>query len=132
MPANTAPIFVLTPVQNVVQISTANTARDGTGTIGDGPTAGSNGTRIDRITIEATGTTTAGVVRIFIHNGSAYRLWKEVLVTALTPSTTVAAFRSVQSANPMLPLLMLPTGYKVAYSTHNAETFNVFTEGGDY
>ncbi len=117
----TTPAFAATPATAVVQISTANTNRDGTGTIGTVLTAGSSGTRVDQVDITATGTTTAGVVRLFIHDGSNARLWREVLVTATTPSTTVAVWS--QSLTDLG--LILKNGYSLRASTHNAETFNV-------
>jgi len=77
-------------VQNAsAQISVANTARNGTGTIVSVMTGAANGSRIDDISIVATATTTAGVVRLFISDGSNIRLWQEILVSAVTPSTTV-------------------------------------------
>ena len=54
----------------IAQISTANTNRNGTGTIGTVFTGAAGGSRIDDITITATGTTTAGVVRLFINDGT--------------------------------------------------------------
>ncbi len=124
----TTPAFAATPATAVAQISTANTNRDGTGTIATVLTAGASGTRIDQIDITATGTTTAGVVRLFIHDGSNGRLWREVLVTATTPSTTVAVWStSLTDLN-----LILKTGYSLRAATHNAETFNVaVTAAGD-
>jgi hypothetical protein len=131
MPApNSAPRFLLpTNCLGVAQLSAANVNRDGTGTIVDITTAGSQGTEITLIRVCASGTTTAGVVRLFIHNGIGYRLYKELMVTAVTPSTAVEAF-SIEFT-PTKPLI-LPTGYKIAASTHNAETFNAFAHGGDY
>jgi hypothetical protein len=69
----------------------------------------------------ATGTTTAGVVRLFINDGTTSRLWREVLVTPVTPSASTAvwsySFRDMA--------LILKSGWKLQASTHNAETFNV-------
>jgi len=98
-------------VQNAsAQISVANTARNGTGTIVSVMTGAANGSRIDDISIVATATTTAGVVRLFISDGSNIRLWQEILVSAVTPSTTVQV-----------------------WSSNNAETFNVLvTRAGDF
>jgi hypothetical protein len=96
--ANTTPIFTLTPHIGQTTISTANTNRDGTGTLGTLVTAATNGTRVDRIVVEATSTTAAGVVTFFVYDGSSVStLWQEVLVTAITPSATVVAFRAVTS-----------------------------------
>lgn len=133
MTANTYPVFALTPRCGMAQISTANTNRDGTGTIGTVLAAGSNGTRIDLITIKATVTTTAGMIRLFIHDGTNYRLWKEIAVSAITPSGTVAAFASILTPDTDgdLPLI-LPANYSLRASTNNAETFNVIAQGGDF
>lgn len=131
MPANTTPIFTLTPRVDSVAIATANANRDGTGTVGTVLTAGSNGTRIYRVTIKATVTTTAGMVRLFIYTGAAYYLWREVVVSAITVAAAVAGF---ESSVELLAerALILPSGYSLRASTHNAENFNVIAEGGDY
>ena len=130
----TDPNFAGTPLAGNAQISTANTNRDGTGTLGTVVTAGASGSRIEEVVIEATGTTTAGIVRLFLNDGTNTRLWREVAVTAATPSGTVLAFTaSVRNdTRPDLPLLVLPTGWSLRASTHNAETFNVFAFGGSF
>ena len=117
-------------VQNAqAQISTANTNRNGTGTLATVMTGATNGTRIDDIYIVATGTTTAGVVRLFISDGTNIRLWQEILVTAITPSTTV----QVWSASLLNQGLLLESGWSLQASTNNAETFNVLvTRAGDF
>ena len=111
------------------QVSVANTARNGTGTIVTVFTAGASGSRIDDIYITATGTTTAGVVRLFLNDGTNTYLFEEILVTAITPSTTVQVFQSVQ-----LNLgLVLANGWSLRASTNNAETFNIqVTRAGDF
>lgn len=129
MAANTSPLFTLAPKIGVAQISTANTARDGTGTMGTVITGATNGTRINRVDIKAIVTTTAGMIRLFIHDGTNARLIKEISVSALTPSGTVQAFSAEWV--PEEPLV-LPSGYSLRASTHNAETFNVFAHAGDY
>lgn len=131
MAANTSPIFTLTPVVGLVAIATANTGRDGTGVIGTVLTAGTNGTRITRITIKATITTTAGMVRLWIHNGTTYFLWKEILVTAITASATVATFEFIVEFLGERAIT-LPSGYSLRASTEKAENLNVTSEGGDY
>ena len=129
MPANVQPIFTLTPRADVVQATAANTNRDGTGTIATIASAGSNGSRFDSIKVVAIGTTTAGVVRIFIHNGTTAFLYSEILVSAITPSTTQAVFS--YCLIPEIPIV-IPSGYSIRASTHNAETFNIHVNGGDY
>ena len=111
------------------QISTANTNRNGTGTIVSVISGASSGTRVDDISIVATGTTTAGVVRLFISDGTNIRLWQEILVTAVTPSTTV----QVWSYTLLNQALLLKSGWSLQAATNNAETFNVLvTRAGDF
>lgn len=121
--------YAATPRSALGQVTTANTNRDGTGTIATIFTAGASGSRVDDIYIVATGTVTAGVVRLFINDGTNTRLWQEILVTATTPSTTV----QVWSATLLNSALILPNGFSLRASTNNAETFNVaVTRAGDF
>lgn len=117
-------------VQNAsAQVSAANTNRDGTGTVVTVMTGAASGTRIDDLTITATGTVTNGVVRLFIYDGTNTRLWKEILVTATTPSTTNA----VWSTSLYDMALILESSWQLRASTHNAETFNIIvTRAGDF
>lgn len=111
MPANTSPIFPLTPnlgAMNVL-LTTAMTntkAFDGTDTAGTALalvyTAGANGSRVDTITVRltstngatASGTTAATVIRFWINNGAAnttatnnqLQTWEVAI-----PATTVTA-----------------------------------------
>ncbi len=121
--------YASTPRAAVGQVSVANTNRDGTGTLATIFTAGSSGSRIDDIKIQATGTTTAGVVRLFVHDGTNARLLAENLVTAVTPSTTVEAW----STTLLNQAIVLPNGWSLRASTNNSETFNVLvTRAGDF
>ena len=129
MPVNIDPIFTLTPQIGYGQISAANTNRDGTGTIVDILTGATYGTRIDKITVTATGTTTAGMVRLYLYTGSLTRLFMEVSVVAATPSATVQVFTQTVVFDHGV---VLPTDWKLQASTHNAEVFNVFAMAGDY
>jgi hypothetical protein len=125
----TAAQYAATPRAALGQVVTANTARDGTGTIATVFTAGSSGSRVDDIKIQALAATTAGVVRLFLHDGTNARLWQEVMVTAVTPSTTVEAW----SFTLLNQALILPNGWSLRASTNNAEGFNVIvTRAGDF
>lgn len=131
---STAANYASTPKCGIGQISTANTNRDGTGTIGTIFTAGASGSRIDAINIKATGTTTAGMIRLFIHDGANARLLTEVPVIAITPSGTLPSWEAQLNTNTMTQVLplVLPTGYSLRAATNNAETFNVIALGGDF
>ena len=128
----TAAQYAATPRSAVAQVSTANTNRDGTGTLVTVFTAASTGSRIDDIVVQAVGTTTAGMVRLFLSfdGGTTNRLFAEIPVSAVTPSATVQAFRVA-----MLDMaLLLPNANALLRaSTHNAETFNIIvSRAGDF
>ena len=129
--------FTAQPTIDISQISSANTNRDGTGTlvtISSGPsTAAANGVgkRINRVVIQATGTTTANVVRFYISvdNGTTNRLICEKLISAITPSTSIAAFRS--EVTELVGLMLVGGGNcLLRASTNNAETYNIIVESG--
>lgn len=130
--------YAASPKVGMAVISTANSNLDGTGTLGTVFTAGTNGSRIDTILIYATGTTTAGMVRLFISDGTNNRLIAEVPVVAVTPSSTQPAFSALLQSNNngLLNSAPLPVNFQTTYllkaSTQNAETFNVIALGGDY
>lgn len=125
-----APVYIGTPKTWQAALSAANTNRDGTGTIVSVASAGAApGSRIDRIKIEAAGTTTAGVIRLYISNGTNIRLFREILVTAITPSATIKVWEYELT---FADGLVLPNGWSLQAATHNAENFNVFAHGGDY
>lgn len=123
--------FAATPRYAVGQVATANTTRDGTGT---GPataifTAGTNGSLIYEIDVQAIGTTTAGMVRLYIYNGTNARLFDEVPIAALTPAATqIAARASKTYSNLILPA----NTWSITASTHNGETFNIHVFAGDF
>jgi hypothetical protein len=126
--ANT-PNFASTPLApDLIQISTANTNRDGTGTLGTFVTGTAGGIVIEQITITATGTTTAGMIRFFlsVDGGTNKRLIYEQQVSAQIPSATVPAF-SIESV-PLNGLVLLTTNTILYVSTEKAETFNVLAQ----
>ena len=123
-----APSFAATVKASAVNIATADTSRTSPTNVGTVFTAGASGSRIDEVNIIATGTTTAGVVRLWVYTGSAYYLLSETLVTAITPSTTLAVFSFISTYNN----LMLPSGYSLRATTNNSESFNVIAFGGDF
>jgi hypothetical protein len=132
----TTPNFSATPKVGIGALSVANTNRDGTGTIVTVFSAGSSGSRIDAIVIQATATTTAGMVRLYVHNGTTAYLYDEVPVIAVTPAASVPAWSVALGNNAPLSTgrypLMLPTGYSLRAAPQNAETFNVTAVGGDF
>lgn len=117
------PAFGATPNCKTVIGSTANTSRTTFTTGYDICTGASGGTRVEGVNFCATGTTTAGVVRVwhYVSSSSTYFLLGEVLVSAVTPSTSIAAW--VGSWKPLVGPLILASGDKIGFTTHNAESF---------
>jgi len=125
----TSPAFAVTPRVGMAQVSVANSNRDGTtGTYVTVITGASTGTRIAEVTIEPTVTTTAGMVRLFIFDGTNTRLWDEITVSAVVPSATVKAARVVTLYN---NLLLPNASWQLKASTENANAINVFAMGAD-
>lgn len=125
---SSVPNYASSPLSPGVTISTANTARDGTGTLGTVVTAPATGARIEEIVITASVTTTAGMVRLFIFDGTTNRLYAEVPVAAITVGASTPAFTArLSPAN-----LFLQANHQLRASTHNAESFNVFAFGGSF
>lgn len=125
-----SPAYASTPRLGTAQLSVANTARDGSGTLVTPFVAGANGSRVEAITVYALGTTTAGMVRIFVNDGTVSRLWTEIGVSAITPSAAVAAFGVTFTVDNYV--LVLPPGYSIKASTEKGELINVFVVGGDF
>lgn len=123
------PQFTGTPNVGIAALSVANTNRDGTGTIATIITAGASGSRIDKVVVKATATTTAGMVRLFLHDGANAKLLTEITVTAVTVSASTPGFETVVD---FLGGLVVPTGYSLRAATHNAESFNVTAFGGNF
>lgn len=99
MATTPTPIFPQTPVSLSIALSaTANTSRAvstgvPTNAVLISPNTNTNGIRVDQIFINGTGTTLAGQVVIWLYDGTNGCPIDELSITAVTPSTTVAAFQ---------------------------------------
>lgn len=135
MPANTSPIFPLVPNVSWGKVNTANTAKDGTGTVVNVFTAGANGARLDYLKVRALGTNVATVLRVFVNNGSTNAtdtnntLVLEQTIAATTLSETAQLLDNIVQLD-----LSLPAGYKVnvTIGTTVAAGLQVTSFGGDY
>ena len=139
MPANTNPIFTLTPAVGwgATPVLTANTNKDGIGSNQiTAFTGGANGSFVQRLRLKAAGSTTsATVIRIFINNGSSIGtaanniLFDEISVPAITLTETAA------TAVFEVPLnFAIPAGYVIFVTTGTTITNGLFVSvvGGDY
>lgn len=129
MSANNSPVFVLAPNNTLSQVTVANTGRDGTGTTVTAWTPGANGSILSKVVIEVPGISAADVIRLFWSDGTNTRLYTELLVTAVTPSSTVAAFRLEYV--PSTPEVY-PSGWTLKASTNLGQATNIFVLGGNY
>lgn len=137
MAQNTSPIFLLTPsVQWVTTGTSANTNLDGTGTVATVFTAdATNGSKVEKLIMEALGTNVATVVRVFMNNGSTNgtasnnSLIYEEAFAANTLSQTAVSIR-----HEILLNQVLPAGYKlnVTIGTAIAVGIQVTASGGHY
>ena len=123
----TSPAFAATPRIASVNIATANTARDGSGTVATLITGGP-GTRVSEIVVKAKATTTAGQVRVFLHDGTTFFLFDEIAVAAATVSASVQGVRVSATYN---NLILPSSSWSIRVSTHNAESIDVTALGAD-
>jgi FlaG/FlaF family flagellin (archaellin) len=149
MPANTSPIFTLTPNIGVATPSAANTKSDGTGTIGTdifkALVAGANGSFVNKVrfspiaTAASTGTT-ATVGRVFLCSkssgattgGTDTWLWGEVTLPALTADQPTVPLNPIE----LILNIALPSGWAVLITNHAAPAastgWQALVSGGDY
>ena len=122
------PVFAVTPRIGAVNVATANTNRDGSGTVATLITGASTGTRIAEIVVKARVTTTAGMVRAYLYDGTTYRFLDEYSIAAATVSASVQGTRvSTTYTNLILP----SASWSIVVSTHNAESIDVIALGAD-
>lgn len=144
MVANTTPIYSKEGKisWNTSILKTANTALDGTGTVQTVFTAGTNGSRVERIRIKPLGTNIATLLRVFINNGNDQSvasnnvLYAEKVVSSYTLSQT-ASYLQVElpdTTDATCFPIVLPAGYKinVAIGTTVATGIQVTAIGSDY
>jgi len=143
--ANTQPIFPLTPKTTWGTITTANTAKDGTGIVVTIATGGNNGSKVDQIKVRAMGTNVATVMRFFVNNGSVNTVaannslfYELTLVATILSETSSLADNDVtvvkNTTETAVPIPYLPNGYKIniTIGTTVAAGFSVTTNLADY
>lgn len=144
MPANTSPIFTLTPKNGFAKVTVADNTMDGTSAnVKLVFTAGANGSFLQRLIcqpISSSGSTTtnAAALRIYMNNGSAVgtaannQLIKEWSLAAIAVNQTA----TVMSTGYELPFnFQLTAGYAiyVGVTSFAANTqWNITSIHGDY
>jgi len=127
------PNFTSTARVGTGSVSTANTNRDGTGTIVDIITGATNGTKITEVVIKSTGRPADSIITLFVYDGTTNWLFDEIdLGAPAASSATATAYRtSVQYANLVLP----STTWKLRAAitaTPTTGAVNVIALGGDF
>jgi hypothetical protein len=145
MPANTAPIFLVTANKGIntgLKLTTANATRDLSTTTNGGLlfTAGANGSRIESIDFvhaaaSQTQASVAAVGRIFLCSstlGADPRLIREIALPLVTPSATaVGATYSITFTVP----LFISSGehlWATISATQTSGGYDITVYGGDY
>jgi len=137
------PVFPATSNFGGGKVLTANTALDGTGTVGTNLTllftAGASGARIDEITAVHLGTNVATSLRLFVNNGSSNAtagnnfLYKDITASANTV-TQIAGQTPMTLLSADSSALTLPAGYKLygAVGSNISAGIMINVVGGDY
>lgn len=116
-------------------VSVANSNLDGTGTVVQifqaGAAATYNGCEITSILIKAQGTTTPGMIRLFLaaSDGSSKTLFHEVVVPAITQNSINPTFTHQVISNGSLAIR---GGMTIFASTQVAETISIIIAGNDW
>ena len=128
----TAPAFIGTPRIGVATVSTANTNRDGTGTIVDIITGAATGTRILEVVVKADGDPADCCVVLYLNNGVSSFVFDEIdLGNPAAGSATVASYRGTLTyANLVLPNASWKLQASIT-AAPTAGTVDVFALGGD-
>lgn len=130
------PVYASGPRILIASLTTANTARDGTGTpvtlVGASWTsAPAAGTKVTSVTVISTGDPADGIVNLFIHDGTTAFFFDSFdLGNPAAASATVDAFRASKS----YPDLVLPSGYTLRATitaTPTAGDVKVIAMAGD-
>lgn len=127
----TNPSFLSTARIGRASLSIANTATDGTGTITDLLVGVAAGTRVLSINVQGTATTVASLVNLFVNDGTSWKLYDQVTVSATTGSTTAKGYRLV---TPYTDLVLPSASWKVGCTLTVAPTsgtVEVLAHGAD-
>lgn len=149
MPANTSPIFTLTPNVGIASLSAANVKSDGSGTVATDIfkvfTAGTNGSFVNRVRFSQTATTAATA-----STATVFRVFYSTVGTSTTTGGTntillgeiagpVQTLDSATAPTNIYELILnfpIPTGTFIHCTTHvvppASTVYEALCLGGDY
>lgn len=122
------PVFAVTPRIGSVSIATADSSYTAPTNVGTLITGVAAGTRVNEIVVKCAATSAAAVVRIFLHDGTTYWLFDEVLVAAATGSSTVMQFRFTKTYD---NLVLPSSSWSVRVTTSVSQATHVTALGAD-
>lgn len=128
------PIFAATPRQGQASVSVADTSYSGPASAQTVFLAPAGGSRVERVRVVAAGNTAAGVVNLWAHDGTNYRLLRSLVITAVTTNTTTTPPWGSDGAGVVYfeGGLILPSGWSLRVSTTIAQAFHVTADGADF
>lgn len=126
------PAFAATPHAGAALTTTADTSLTAPSNVATVFTAGANGSRVDIIRImQVASTAAAGVLNLFLYDGSTYHLFDQYTYAVVTLSTT-------SEANPVdlyYSMNEFATGWSIratVTTSAGASAFKVIAWGGDF
>lgn len=126
------PTWTSTPRLGVAAISAANTARDGSGTLGIVLTGAVSGTRIERVVAIVTGDAGNGVLNFFLHDGTTAYFYDDVDYG--DPNVGAVGNQQFRFEKAYRDLILPSTDWSLRVSSTVAVSsgaWNVFAFGGD-
>lgn len=96
----TSPAFANVPIVGTglapATADTSLTAPTNATTLSFSTAVGSAGAKIEEIRFSATATSVAGIINLFLHDGSTYHLIDEIATSAVTLSTTAPSWETTR------------------------------------
>jgi hypothetical protein len=125
-----SPSFIGTPRLGVVNVSAANTNRDGTGTITEVLAGVTAGTRVLEVKAKVAAGFSDAVVNIFLStdSGATWRLFDAIPVIIQAADTITDSYEASALYD---NLILAGAGYRLGVTTTIAQSTNVFAMGGD-
>lgn len=124
----TDPVFAVTPRIGAVSIATAETSLTAPTAFGTLLTGVAAGTRVAEIVVKCAASSSAALVRVWLHDGTNYFLFDEIVVAAASSSTTVVTTR----VRALYDNLVLPSAsWSIRVATTISQTTHVEAFGAD-
>lgn len=128
--SNTAPTFTREANVTFAALTTANTNTDGSSSVVNLTTGGTNGSLLLALRVQAQVTTTSGIIRIYLYDGSsASSLIFEFDVPAVTLGSSSPGYSAVWVPEHRF---IIPQNYILRAAPTKSEAFALTAFAGDY